>query len=361
MMSVTHLTVWRILKNARSALSGKFVVAGVSAFLSIASGLAYPQAATRGYVIKDSGMLARARMDGEIYWLDNRQVVFIGFKEGDTRLDTHGQVLPKVGLFVWNTASGELRRHAELSSVASLCLSGGYVRFSFERGGQRFVRFGDFGSEREIELDVQAVQDGALAVSPFSCREYNPKLLRGRYGANALPLVESGEYLDRAVRHDPGSMKYFPKDGSDPIALRIPHRNVLTIPRYSEYARKYVFRDIRSTIAVDIPAKFWLLDRSGVVQDLTLPQGLWLAGVVDAMPIHNGWVMTSTAIAFGRRPDASGLYHVGKTAPVRVMRGLPHSFAVSENGCKVAIAIDSDLREKTRPSLRMIDFCSARE
>jgi len=311
--------------------------------------------------IKESGVQARSLNEHDLYWLDNERVIFVGWIPGEFRLE-QGRRFPKIDLFVWNTTSGELRRHAELSTSARLCVVKRYVRVQFERDGKHFVRYGDYGIEHETELDLQAHLDGILAVSPISCREYNPKLLRKRYGERALPLLDRGEYLDRSSVDHAEPMRYFPEDGSDPIPLRIiPNRYVLPAPRYSDYLNKYVFNELRPRVGPDTMARAWTVDKQGRVEEIVLPQGLWMASTVRAMPIEGGWVMTSKATAIGRRVDAAGVYLVRGEKATRVMSGLPHAYAVSPNGCNVAVAIDVELEREARPMIRTINLCSRGE
>jgi hypothetical protein len=109
-------------------------------------------------------------------------------------------------------------------------------------------------------------------------------------------------------------------------------------------------------------ARAWTLDRQGRVEEIALPQGLWMASVVRAMPIAGGWAMTSNATAVGRRVDAAGVYLVRDGKATRVMSGLPHGYAVvSPNGCNVAVAIDVELKREARPKIRMINLCSRGE
>jgi hypothetical protein len=311
------------------------------------------------YPSKDSGVLARSRGDTELHWLDNERIVFIGSKPGETRIE-NGRPFPKSDLFVWNIRTGDIRRMAELSNRSRLCVSPGYVRYDFERDGVLYVRFVEFFATHEMEADVQAMKDGILAVSPVSCREYNPKLLKRRYGDWALPLLKPGEYLDKTSPHYVTPLRYFPEDGSDPIALpKIPNRDVIAIPRYSEYLGKYVFDELRRRSGTEFSQRVWLLDRKGNVEETVLPAGPWMAGSVRAMPGQGGWVMSSHALDLKGGFGAAGIYLVESGQAIRLITGYSHAFAVSSDGCKVATSIEVKPREETaRPRVWMIDLCA---
>lgn len=311
------------------------------------------------YPAKDSGMIARSADQHRLGWLDNQRIVFIGSKPGETRIE-RGLKFPRNDLFTWNIATGEIRREAELSNTSGICIAPGHVRYHFERDGVAIVRFGEFGRTHENEVDVQAMNDGILVVSPVSCREYNPKLLKRRYGDWALPLLERGEYLDKTSGHYLEPMRYFPPDGTDPIPLpKIPNRNVFPIPRFSEYLGKYVFEEMRSRSGSEYPQRMWLLDRNGNVEEMVLPAGPWMAGSVGAMPARDGWVMFSHAQGLKGGFGAAGIYLVQDKKATRLMTGYPHAFAVSPDGCKAAVAIETEARRETaRPRVWMIDLCA---
>jgi hypothetical protein len=311
------------------------------------------------YPSKDSGILARGQDRHGLGWLDNERIVFIGSKLGETRIE-RGREFPRNDLFVWNIATGEIQRHAELSRTSGICVAPGYVRYHFERDGVPYVRFGVFGRTDEAEVDVQAMKDGILALSQVSCREYNPKLLKRRYGDWALPLLEPGEYLDRTSGHYNEPMRYFPEDGADPISLpKIPNREVIAVPQYSTYLGKYVFNELRRRSGPEFTQRLWVLDRQGRVDVIVLPAGPWMAGTVRAMPALGGWVMRSHALNIGRGFGAAGIYLIEGKRVTRLMVGYPHAFAVSPDGCKTAVSIETEQRKETaRPRVWVIDLCA---
>jgi hypothetical protein len=308
--------------------------------------------------VKDSRMVARGQDQSAVRWLDNERIVFIGSKPGETRIERERE-FPRNDLFVWNVATGKVSREAELSRTTGICVAPGYVRYHFERDGVPYVRFGVFGREDEAEVDVQAMKDGILAVSPISCREYNPKLLKRRYGDWALPLLERGEYLDRTSGHYAEPMRYFPSDGTEPVSLReIPTRNVLTTPQYSQYLDGYIFAEKRSRSGPEYAQRMWLLERSGKIRQAVVPAGPWTAGSMDAMPARGGWVMSSRARGLQGGFGAAGIYLITDVRVTRLMAGYPHALAVSPDGCKTAVSIETEPKKETaRPRVWFIDMC----
>lgn len=61
----------------------------------------------RGYEIKDSGFIGRASgISGDIYWLDNNKIIFIGAKPGEIVEPTPGLRFPKYKLYLWDEKTG---------------------------------------------------------------------------------------------------------------------------------------------------------------------------------------------------------------------------------------------------------------
>lgn len=330
------------------------------------------------YRVVDSGYFGRVQAAQDVYWIDNEQVLFLGGGPRDQKAPGTQQGNAREGLYIWNAESGAINAVDErLTTLQSVCFRSaftwksppkddgpivqGYVRYVYKHETTFYVGFGMLFRARERELDVQAIRDGISDVSPVSCKEFNPKQLKKRYGENPLPLLEPGEYLDRTSQ-DPARaqpLRYFPESGGAAVALtKIPPTAVLATPRYSEYSKKYVFKELRSDMGPNSPMKMWMLDRSGGIQEFVLPTGPWMSGSPDAMPSRNGWFVTSTAVAVAS-PGHAGGYVASKGSVTRAVVGWPRSFAISPSGCRVAISIsDHERKEVSAPKIKMIDLCS---
>ena len=311
-----------------------------------------------GFDVKDSGYGGRPVSAPDVYWLDKHRIAFIGHKREEYSV-AGGQKLARSELFAWDIRTGTVRKRAILGAFEFLCVRHHFVRFGFTRGGMRYVGMGQWGREHVVKEDTQAVTDGILAMSPISCREYNPKLLRKRYGKNPLPLLSKGEYLDRTSGHYIEPLRYFPEDGSKPVPLSgIPNREVNTAPRYSEYLHRYVFHAVNFRSGEKFVQRMWLVNRRGAVTVAAIPAGPWMGGSPSAMPTARGWLLASTALKTTAGVNAAGMYLVHDQRVVRILSGLPHGYAVSTDGCKAAVAIDIDLGRSTHVRIMMIDICS---
>lgn len=319
--------------------------------------------------IRDSGYLGRTDFTQNIYWVDNENILFIGTSGGHITLQNDHREAGDA-LLVWNLRSGIVRPVDEsVRGIRSLCfrsvftsktppkygvpLEQGYVRYVHERDGIPYVRFGRLFSERERPLDTQAIKEGTLSISPVSCREFNPKQLKGIYGRNPLPLIDADEYLDRTDQDvtEARLLRYFPSRNSSGVDLRIASQDVFATPRYSEYSDKYVFWELRTRFAPAEVQRVWLLDRSGAVHQTVIPAGPWMQGATYAMPSKKGWFFVSMATS----NNAGGAYLLGDKGVSKIVAGYPGSFAISPDGCKAALSINGETG--VAPRTKMIDLC----
>src|SRR5262245_42694937 len=127
--------------------------------------------------IKDSGYVGRVQAIQDVFWIDNEQILFLGWKSGNQILGEDGQIVPKDGIHVWNIKTGAIRAiDGEASQVRSVCFqsaftwrnpprgdlptSQGYLRYVFGRGNSIYVAFGGLDRSRIRELDTSALKEG---------------------------------------------------------------------------------------------------------------------------------------------------------------------------------------------------------
>jgi hypothetical protein len=307
---------------------------------------------------KESGMLAGGGGDSTVQWIDNERIIFIGARPGETRVED-GVERPKNDLHIWNTTSGAISREAEFSLHSHLCVAPDYFRADYRRGGVSYVRAGKPGLTMEARLDVDAYKAGVLAVSPVSCREYNPKQLAKRHDGWALPLLGPGEVIDRASPDAASVLRYFPSQHSRPVELsRIPNHDVDPFSKFSYHLNKYVLGEIRGNLSAQATERVWLLDRKGAVEEVVIPAGPWMAASIKNHPTRAGWVVSSRARGFARDMGAAGIYLIRDGTASRFVTAYPYALAVSPDGCKLAAAIELKREEKARPMLWLVDLCA---
>lgn len=328
--------------------------------------------------VQDSGYSGRRSNAQDVYWIDNESAIFVGRRRSGAGAD-NGGADAKHWLHVWAVQTNVVQPvDEEGGSIRELCFNSiyaweqkprgvpverGYVRYTFDRGGNTYKRFGRLFGEREALLDSRAIRGGVVSVNPISCREFNPRELRVGVVGDVIPLLRENEYLGflRPNGATSISLQYFPSSGSPPKALAgIPYEAVLKAPRYSEYARKYVLQDLRATTGHDVLARVWLFDREGEVEALVVPPGPWAQGVLRGMPTRKGVFFTSTAVS-NASVGAAGAYLAERGTVSKLLSGFPRSFAISPDGCRVVISIGSYDGEMAAPDIRLVQICSTGE
>jgi hypothetical protein len=316
----------------------------------------------RGYAVMDSGYLGRpGGIQQDIYWLDNDRVIFIGAKLNDYIEPTSGLRFLNYGLYVWDTKTNAVKLHHEGSLYSSICVFQGYIRLEFDRKGSRYVLEGPFGKENLRRLDTVAIEERRRyerVVNRNTCREYKPAELPA-LGYRVQPLLE-GEFVSRE-REPIGTeiihWKYWPRDGS-PVLLNMT-QEVIGVGRYSAYLDGYVlYEGPRGvTFSDTVIRRSWLMDRNGNVRDFTPPSGPWMRGSTFVAPTKRGLFLLSHAVYGGGNGAAGGYLMLGGELQ-RVIAGLPTSFDISADGCRVALAISQWSRDKpVTPRLRVVNLC----
>lgn len=302
-----------------------------------------------------SGAAARSLSPNDLYWVDNGKLLFLGRTVHTDNSLNRAPRDASLELLLWDTDLGRLTRLLDVSPDAQLCVGGRFVRLQFKRGTDLVVRSGLFG-EPMVE-EVHHGEEGR-SLNPLTCREYDRRQVRARYGDRALPLISEGEYLLRPALRSNDPIRYVPNEQEPAIPVpQIPNRSVLSVPRWSEYLERYVFNAFRPRPDPTKGGRVWTLDRAGRAEEVVIPSGPWLASRVVALPIFNGWAFTSTATALNQRPDAAGIYVLRDDMATKVIGGLPHAFAVSSSGCIVAVSIDTRLLREALPIVHAINVC----
>jgi hypothetical protein len=337
----------------------------VAIFLTaaLAHAVTLPIRDVRPHEIKDSGYIGRAGgISADVYWLDNNRLIFIGAKPGEYVEPSVGIRFRKYDLHVWNVNAKAVTRHHEGSLYASVCVFKGNIRFEFDKNGSRYILEGEFGRETIRQLDEEAAEERRKherLVNRITCREYRRTAMPS-LGHQVEPLLE-GEFAsqDRQPRNGGvGHWKYWPRKGS-PVTVDMT-TDVIGIERYSEYLDSYVVhRYTRGQVFGDtVTHRWWLMDRNGVARDFSPPTGAWMRGSTFVAPTKRGLFMISHAVQ-GSGNGAAGGYLFERGELKRIIEGLPTTFDVSPDGCRVALAISEWRRDiNVMPSVKVIELCS---
>lgn len=321
-----------------------------------AQGFAQPR-----FPIIESGYIGRSGGAGqELYWLDNDRLLFLAEKPQERAPNDIS--VPDYNLYVWDLRSKTVKLHRAGSQYSGLCVFKGYVRFTFTEQGRRFIFEGPFGSERLRYVDqalAAEFENHEREVNRHTCREYKTADLPPK-GWRVYPLLD-GEFLSRDREPKDGEvvhLRYWPRDLA-PVLLNMT-AEVTGVSRYSDYVDAYVLSEapFNFLFGSDVVRRSWLMDRRGRIRDFTPPSGPWMRGTTYVAPTRRGLFLISHAVGGGGNGDA-GAYLLRDGELIRIIEGLPSSFAVSPNGCRVAVLI-SDV-SRFRPDTayaKALDLCS---
>lgn len=291
--------------------------------------------------IKRAGVLAPGGPTvTNLYWTNDKQVLFIGAKPGLVDVLPDGRRSPKQFLMEWNTATGEVKPLAELGEYANLCYAGGYVRYQFRRGNGFVVRAGLLGNERDIASSINE-RNRSIRLNPFTCREYDEQQLQSATGLRVWPLHDGhGYWAAREDRKQTESVLIKLKNGErEETALNIPYHPP---PFWSEYAQVYFFKWSEGRFSnAKTGAKLWLLTPNVHTQEVDIPAGPWLAGSTGYGITKRGVFMYSHALGHLAVGDAGGYLIEQRSRPKRFIEGYVLAFGISPEGCKIAMSISS--------------------
>jgi hypothetical protein len=95
------------------------------------------------------------------------------------------------------------------------------------------------------------------------------------------------------------------------------------------------------------------------MRDFTPPIGPWMNSTMHIAPTRRGMFLTSNAIFVGGGNGAGGAYLMIGERLMRLIPGLPESFDISPDGCRVAVAISDATVDTFVRRLKALDLCEA--
>lgn len=322
------------------------------------------------YPIVDSGVWATKSFPGDVYWLDNERVLFLGSEDGKPVAKEHEALLE------WDTTKNSIV--VQKQNISSLCYRNDIVllgqKIDNPAGGPWKYRFfrGPLGKEQPYEQDAKNLPD------PLNCRtvKTNAGYERGHSGRY---LIEGHGYLDLGDKHASSRMNppviFFKEADPKGVALPFGVRQIERID-YFDFKGAYFlygwFFDpsiggVTTLWPKNLPHPVWWLTPEGTVIEMKVPSGLWNAGgAVLFDPTLKGIVVTyHGGFKSYTNPGTQGVYLVredGRTQ--KLISGFAIRVGVSPNGCKIAFShapnleADRHLDDKNRRTLKMIDLCS---
>lgn len=322
------------------------------------------------YPIIDSGVWATNSFPGDVYWLDNERVLFLGSEQGKSVSKEHEAVA------VWDTKKNSVT--VQKRNISSLCYRNGIVllgqKIDNPAGGPWKYRFfrGPLGKEQPYEKDPKDLPD------PLNCRTVKTNVGHER-GHGGRYLIEGHGYIDLGDKHASPRMNppvvFLKKGDSQGLALPFGVRQVERID-YVDFKGAYFlygwFFDpstgvVKSPWPNSTPHPAWWLTPEGTVTEVMIPPGSWNAGgSVRFDPTKKGMTITyHGGFKSYNDPGAQGVYLVQENGDTqKIITGFAIRVGISPDGCKIAFShapnLESDRRptDKNRRTLKMIDLCS---
>ena len=317
------------------------------------------------YPIADSGVWATNSHPGDIYWLDNDHVLFLG-SGTSTPLTKEDQ-----WLLIWDTKANSIAKYKQhvgtfsycdgiiLYAVVSVPPTGGKRTWTYYRGKLNEEILDLTPDRREDKLNcrlISAWPKFPQGKAQTILRDQDGYLVQDEMGENDrfenYPLIyykpESKEVIPLPFRrYEADRVNYYPFRQAyflDPSTYFKDGTHILSLPP-------------------NIPLFTWWLFLDGKVEKKEGPLGPWTRGGRRFYPNREGLFLENRSSRSNRDPGNAGVYLVqGKTVRKLISGVLTDVSAVSPDGCRIAFSHapsdDADSFDaKNRRTLKMIDVC----
>jgi hypothetical protein len=318
------------------------------------------------YPIVDSGVWATNSYPGDLYWMDNERVLFLG----------SGTATPigqdDAWLLIWDTRKKTIAKYKQ--HVLDFCFHDGVIQYRTVARepvtGKRIWTFyrGKF-SEELIDQTPDRKED------KLNCRYISvwPSFTQGK-AFRILHEFDGYLVLNQAatdVKFENYPLLYLKAKDKGAIALPF-NRYEADQVAYVPFARAYFiyplsyFKDGTHIISwpPNIPlVTWWLSPQEGNVKKAEIPIGPWTKGGLRLYPTKEGVFLVNRHSRSERDPGDAGGYLVQGTTVKKLISGvLTDISAVSPDGCRIAFSHapsqNSDRFDaKNQRRLKMIDVC----
>jgi hypothetical protein len=355
--------------NKQDSLRGS-IVQRLWLVLTLLVMMVSPQLAVSGeptppYPIVDSNVWATNSYPGDIYWLDNERVLFLG-SETSKPIGQDDQ-----WLLIWDTRTNGITKYKQ--HVMNFCYRDGIIQYRtvtrlLDTGKRIWTFYRGKLNEESIDTTLDRKED------KLNCRHISvwPRFKRGK--AHAI-LLEGHGYLvlDETapnVRFENYSLLHH--KGEDQIPIPLPFRRydadrVNYYPfrqAYFLYPASYFINGTHLTPwPHDVPLYVWWLSPDGEIDKIEVPLGAWARGRLIFYPTLKGVFVVNRHSKSDRDPGNAGGYLVQGTTVKKLVGGvLTDVSAVSPDGCRIAFSHapsqDTDrFDSKNHRRLKMIDIC----
>lgn len=319
------------------------------------------------YEVVDSGV--RTSID-EIYWLDNRRVIFSGIRAPKPET-VEEKWTSQVEILIWDTETNTIEPYRDIPR-GLFCYADGRVFYDLRKeeppGMKNPVRIfmaGPLGEETKHEFAIDRALNDRYRFNMLSCRHVKrPEVVPP--GGGWMPLKAEHGFL----RFVPAKEHYYMDVifNNDSESIRLPFNDEETWPTIAEwYALHGGYFMYEPATSIKERSRWqetnclraWWLYPSGETETTCVPAGVWAKYGADFIaPIEGGFVFS----VLTQPRDVRGLHVSIDGESRRIIGGLTEKPVVSPNGCRVAFAHAPSytaLRPggEGRRTLKMVDVC----
>jgi len=278
-------------------------------------------------------------------------------------------------LYLWDEASKSVRLYANAQGA---CVANGVIRYTVrvdKAAGKVIVREGRFGSEKEIEKSLPSREERspqgqtARVRSNFTCKTYlrSELLPPAPHGRRIVVLRDEDGYLDLGpeISFEPAppeaSVLLYRRGVSKPTSLPILLRERVSLPSYSSFIDAYLLYPKQDKTRPDSSSASWPKDRPQLIYML-YPDGRVVTTVVPAgewRDVHHPSPTKAGLIfAGGNFYRNLALWLAEANIVRRLIPGYVYAIAVSPDGCRAAVGIQTKHLEMGTPiHLKVLEFC----
>lgn len=330
-------------------------------------------ALAQAYPVKDSHR--KVSDSANIYWVDERRVLFEGFNERDiVRPDGYKVLLNS--LYLWDVKSGALEDQGEIAG--GLCYADGYVRYRKWEEGAVGSKHGDLiagklGSQVRVDPTPPSVRIDLETCQLRKEPQPLPEWTLGKGVVRLRPehgfLVVGSDIPNDRMRNT--EVTYHPNGAMEGVLMPFKRREAhLTSVKYIPFKGAYFIEGDyfvanpqhpwggynKTPWPKDVPIPVWWLYPDGRVEEITLPTESRLGD--RTFPAKTGIFYIS--------PDylhhEDGIFQVDGASVKRVVKGFVERYAVSGDGCRIAMNHDANFRGKRgQGTVKVINVCTQGE
>ena len=317
------------------------------------------------YPIVDSGVWATNSYPGDMYWLDNERVLFLG--SGTSK--PIGQ--DDAWLLIWDTSKNTITKYKQ--HVLDFCFHDGVVQYrtvTRELGSDKRIWNFYRGRFNEELMD----QTPNRKEDKLNCRYISgwPTFSQGK-AHKILHELDRYLVLDQAatnVTFENYPLLYHRGESQEPIRLPFRRYDADRVNYYPFKQAHFLFPASYFSNGTHltpwpqhVPLYVWWLFSDGTTDKIEIPLGAWARGGLIFYPTLKGIFIVNRHSKSDRDPGNAGGYLVQGTTIQKLVSGvLTDVSAVSPSGCRIAFSHapsqNSDRFDaKNYRRLKMIDVC----